>query len=394
MKSSRVVRRLGPQARLQAPPIQIAISLVVTGLVGGLYTLVWSSNWPGKVRFTDFAQLWVGARLAEQEGLMAVYTDRYPQALSRFGVIHALYRYPPWTSLAFNQTFGRMGILVGYELCTGLILASMILAWALLVKGTGWERAAHLIAFLALPMVGFELWLANLVGFEFALITVVWWLAVRRKDWIAGLVLGFCLLKPQSVILVAATLLVAGRPKIALAWAGFVACLGLITLRSVGWQGVSTYQSILGQDAGNLTWIGHSLMAHIPYSERAVAQAMVIIATLVGAYRLRGLDPGVAIALGILGSAALTPYFNIEDLSLAVLAGWLMLRVEWKTWVSVLLVLSYVGLMLLRLSEPFPWPWFATELTWLGLACWGLPGALNPTINVAGTVQRPDPAAA
>jgi hypothetical protein len=75
-------------------------------------------------------------------------------------------------------------------------------------------------------------------------------------------------------------------------------------------------------------------------------QVVVVVITLIVAWRHRDGGPEVPIAAGILGSLLFTPYLAFQDFLMLVVVAWLLLRTPLRAWQVGLLVLGYALLEL------------------------------------------------
>ena len=147
-------------------------------------------------------------------------------------------------------------------------------------------------------------------------------LARERRDVAAGLALSLIYLKPNTALLVPFALLVAGRYRIFASWIAVGVVIAVVAFASMGAQGVSNYVSQLREPlpegANNLTLEGAFGVAGTLASALRVVIAAASLAT---AFRLRH-SPGLAIAVGALGSLLVVPYLHGSDLCLFSVAAW------------------------------------------------------------------------
>jgi len=130
--------------------------------------------------------------------------------------------------------------------------------------------------------------------------------------------------------------------------------------------------------------LGHGWLA-------AGAQAILILVTLVAAYRHRREGPELPIVAGLIGSLLVTPFIHLEDLTTVVVAAWLYLRTRPPIEGRIHLALGYALLapsILFRFglgTEPFFVAW---EVAWLLMLAW------LPHRRIAITKTEPVAAAA
>lgn len=171
----------------------------------------------------------------------------------------------------------------------------------------------------------------------------------ERRDPAAGLALTLLYLKPNTAFLVPVALLVAGRYRAFVTWAAAGVVIAVVAFASMGIGGVNAYLSqltgTLPEGASNLTLEGaFGVGGTLALTLRAVIAAV----TLVTAYRFRH-SPGLAIAVGVLGSLLVVPYLHGSDLCLFSAAAWIVWEertgVQWRLALAVgwLIATPYVN---------------------------------------------------
>jgi len=152
-----------------------------------------------------------------------------------------------------------------------------------------------------------------------------WKLLRDNRDVEAGIVLVAILLKPNTAFLVPAALLVAGRHRAFLAWAGGAAAVMVLVFLTMGMHGISTYASQLSGPlpggADNLTL--HGAFA-VTGTSATVARLVIVGAVLGTAYRNRAKRSELFMPAAIIGSLLISPYLHASDLCLLSAAGWIM----------------------------------------------------------------------
>jgi hypothetical protein len=164
--------------------------------------------------------------------------------------------------------------------------------------------------------------------------TVVAWRLLRdKRDIGAGLVLATILLKPNTAILAPLALLMAGRLR---AFGAFIAATLVIFLGvfvTLGAAGMSAY---IEQLMAPLPTGADSLTLHGAFGATGavamLARLLIVGIVFATAYRLRD-TPGLALAVGILGSLIIAPYLHGSDLCLLAAAGWMVWQDRpWVAW--------------------------------------------------------------
>jgi hypothetical protein len=145
---------------------------------------------------------------------------------------------------------------------------------------------------------------------------LAWRLIREHRDLLGGAALALLFLKPNTAFLVPLALAAAGRFRAFIAWAGMGALVAAVALITIGPSGISSYASQLSGSlplgADSLT-LGGSLGVTGPL---ALGLRIVIVgASLAAAFRFRE-SPGLAIAVGTLGSLLVVPYLHGSDLCL------------------------------------------------------------------------------
>jgi len=196
---------------------------------------------------------------------------------------------------------------------------------------------------------------------------VAWRLLRDKRDIAAGLVLATILLKPNTAILAPFALLMAGRVRAFAAWLGAALVILVAVFVTLGGNGMSAY---VEQLMAPLPSGADSLTLHGAFGASG-AVALILRLLIVGmvfatAYRLRK-SPGLALAVGLLGSLLIAPYLHGSDLCLLAAAGWMVWQdrtwLAWRVALGVAWVLASPFLYLYGHSLPLrQWPWLEIAL--------------------------------
>lgn len=345
----------------------LGLALVIAGLqlVVGVHHLVHLGWTPlTKPASTDFGNYYVYAQVGLHHGWNNLYDlGVQRQEWLRQGGAAALPFYPmiyppplawvvaPFALLPMNAAVAAWG---------ALVLALYILTWQLAAPGDRLTRWTLLAASFCLWPVLYGLALLQPMIVMVAVVTVAWWLLGRRRDVAAGLVLVLLVVKPQVAFMVPLALLAAGRWRALAVWAMGVAAVAVLAIISLGPAGVQAYQARLGQAAAMASeftpfpgptlasWLGNGAVS------RGVALLLVVV-TLRAAWRHRQGRPDIPVAAGLVASILLTPYIHQPDLTVLVVAGWILLWANPPVWQRWLLLAAYL------LSLPFSfWVGFGT----------------------------------
>jgi Glycosyltransferase family 87 len=335
----------------------------------------------------DFVFYYVGAEIGVRDGWSRLYDVDLQDALYsalRGGTrvaenLHYVNPPPlawivtPFTLLTAQDAF------VGW---TSVNLAAFALTWWLLAPGGGIVKAAHLLA----PAAFFPLVWSFINGEVVLLVAVLIAGAAvllrARKEVAAGLLLGLALaLKPTLAFVIPATIFAAGYWRAAATSAVFAGALGLISLAMLGTGGVAEFRHLASLAQDDPRSYSTTIRLVVGTGPAAlVAEALLVIAAVFAALRMRGRDPGLAVAVGILGSLLAAPYLHPYDLALLLVAGWLQLRSA-DGWLLAWLGFGWVAAEIVGAGNYYPI--VAFELGWLALLI----------RNVVSSEPRPDSAA-
>ena len=242
----------------------------------------------------------------------------------------------PLLALPFN---------IALVIWTLALLAALVLAWHLLAPPGRLTRAAHLALLLGLFPVAFGVMVGQPGALVAAVVVASWWLMRQERPVLAGLVLSLIVVKPQLALLVPLCVLASGRAKTFGSWLAASIFIGLIALAMLGSEGVARYLAVLA-DTQSPAWDitrRYSISGPLGLGPLMNAtQLLVLIITLVVAWRHRHGGPEVPLAAGLLGSLLFTPYLAFQDFLMLVVVAWLLLRSPLKAWQVGLLVLGYV----------------------------------------------------
>jgi hypothetical protein len=181
---------------------------------------------------------------------------------------------------------------------------------------------------------------------------------------LAGAVLGLTLLKPHVVFLVPVVLLLAGRLRVFVAWTAICLVVAALTVTSLGVEGMAAWYQSVAAVRAQVPAPHFTLAFWLPGIPGLAAGAVVAAGTLAVAWRSRDESTARILALGVVGSALASPYLNIQDLALLVVAGWLLWQ-EINRAEKLLLGLGWIGV---AASAGTGLPVLAVESSWLASA--------------------------
>ena len=322
----------------------------------------------GDILNNDLTLIYIGARIGLEHGWTHIYSLPLQHELFMQMRPHAPFndgeRFlspPPFAWLVLPLTLvGPAGAV--YVWIIGSVLA-LVAAWWIAAPGQGPARILWLLAALAWYPVLYSLSLAQPDLLLVLLMAAGWRLAEAKRPYLAGIVLGVSVIKPQLTIVLPLLLLVSGRWRIAAAWMVTAAVLAAISLAVIGGQGLSDYRSLLNEAQG-VTNNRYFTLAYVlgPDAVSYIAQGVVIAIAVAGAYLNRRSTHARVFALGILATTIGATYWHLQDFTILVLAAWLFWREHppaWQRW----------WLLVVALGGELAWP--LTPLPVLvGVAVW------------------------
>ncbi|MGH7760147.1 MAG: glycosyltransferase family 87 protein [Candidatus Dormibacteraceae bacterium] len=223
-------------------------------------------------------------------------------------------------------------------------VAALVAAWWMAAPGSTRALALWLIAALAWYPVQYSLSLAQPDLIVLLAAVACWKLAENGRLYLAGAVLGVSVLKPQLTLAVPLVLLVAGRWRIAAAWAVTVGVLAVVSLLAIGQQGLSDYRMLLAgaeHVANNRYFTPAYIFGAGPLSY--AAQAVLVAIGLAGAYVNRRASLARLFAIGLVTSTLGATYWHLQDYAILVGAAWLFWRDPSPGWQRWWLVVVAVG---------------------------------------------------
>jgi hypothetical protein len=326
---------------------------------------------------TDLTLVYIGARIGLEQGWSHIYSlslqhDLFTQLRPHapFNDGERFVSPPPYAWLLVPvMGLGAAGVVY---LWLAISVLALIAAWWIAAPGHGRARWLWLLGALAWYPVLYSLALAQPDLVLLLVAAASWRLSRGGKPYLAGLVLGLSVLKPQLLLLVPLVLVIGGRWKIAATWAATAGALGLVSLLVIGGQGLSDYLSLLSE-ARHVTNNRYYTLAYLfgPDLLSYIAQGMVVAVTVVGAYLNRHATDDRIFALGVVATMLGATYWHLQDFAVLVVAAWLFWRDQPPTWQRWLLLVVAVAA---ELAWPLaPLPILAAVAVWF--ACLVVPRA-------------------
>jgi glycosyl transferase family 87 len=316
----------------------------------------------------DLTFVYIGARIGLEQGWSHIYSlalqhDLFTQ-LRPHGDFNDGARFispPPFAWLILPLTLlGAGGAVYAWLAISG---ASLVAGWWLAAPG-GWRsRALWLLGAFAWYPVLYSMSLAQPALVIVLLVAAAWRLTEAGRPYLAGLVLGLSVIKPQLTLLLPLVLLLSGRWKVAASWAATAAVLAVGSLAVIGAQGLQDYLGLL-DEAQHVVNNRYFTLAYVlgPGAPSYIAQGAVVVIAAAAAYLNRGATHARLYALGLVATAVGATYWHLQDFAVLLLAVWLFWREDPRASLRWLLLLVAV-------AGEFAWPLTPLPLL-LGIAIW------------------------
>jgi Glycosyltransferase family 87 len=333
----------------------------------------------------DLTLAYVGARIGIEHGWSHLYSLSLQHQLFahlRPGATFndgARFISPPPSAWVLVPLTGFGAAATVYVWLAGSVVA-LVAAWWIATPGSGRARILWLIAALAWYPVQYSLSLAQPDLIVLLAAVACWKLAEQDRPYLAGVVLGVSVLKPQLTLALPLVLLAAGRWRIAAAWAVTVGLLAVVSLLVIGQQGFNDYRALLAEAAhviNNRYFTPAYIFGAGPLSY--AAQATFIAIGVAGAYVNRRSSLARLFALGLVTSTLGATYWHLQDYAILVGAVWLFWRDPAPTWQRLWIAVVAVG-------GELGWPLTPLPIL-VGLTLWliylALPQAPAPRVAAA-----------
>jgi hypothetical protein len=342
----------------------VAAALVAAALMLGFDMLDELAFLGHSGKGTDFFLYLTAARVGIGSGWSHIYDPQvFLPALGAAGVRLQPYLNPPplaWLVLPLTTLTYPVALAVW-----SLVLAVVaFITWRLIAPGAGLTRVAYGLAAAALYVDFMGLRLGNVSLLVAGALAGCIWLLRRRRPLMAGLFLGAALvLKPQAAILVPLALLVAGYWRATLGSLLVAVPAAVVSAVVLGARGLEAF--LVSANLAHAMVGAHqlTLLAAIKKPGFALpAMALCALLALTVAFRARRRGIELPVAAGIAGSLLATPYISGADLSLLVLAGWLVLSLNPPRWQRLLMLGGAIEIALFVGTVPLT---VALEALWL-----------------------------
>jgi len=223
-------------------------------------------------------------------------------------------------------------------------VGALVASWWFAAPGLTRARALWLIAALAWYPIQYGLSLAQPDLIVLLAAVACWKLADMDKPYLAGVVLGVSVLKPQLVLALPLVLLASGRWRIAAAWAVTAGLLAVVSVLAIGPQGLSDYRMLLSDAehvANNRYFTAAYVFGFGPLTY--AVQAILVAIGVAGAYVNRHSSLARLFALGLVTSTLGASYWHLQDYAILAGAAWLFWRDPspgWQRWWLVVVAVA------------------------------------------------------
>ena len=379
------------------PPLWLAAGAVASGWAAVYSIGRWIAYFVQHPIHEDVRLIYVAAEAGRRYGWSTIYDEGTLRTLSSSfpaddRTIDSVltYLHPPLLAWIFAPltVFPEP---VAYVLWTAISVAALVFAWHLAAPYQGLAKLTLLLVAIGLWPVMQAFYYGQPTFLVIALVAVAWWLSRRDQMLAAGIALALATaLKPQVVFMLPICLLVAGRFKAVVGWAGACAVLAAVSAVALGPAGLASYWEALrlGQaDVGHTFFtVAYLFGLHLGPATYAVLAVQGIACLYVAWSRREDLD--IVFAAGLLGTLMVSIHLHQPDYSNLVLAAWLVLRgtpsLAHRLWFGV----GIVTMQVLTLGQPVPQLlWDAGWLTILGV------GGIKPRRESLSHDRSAEPAA-
>ena len=297
----------------------------------------------------DLMHIYISATIGRQHGWNHIYSLALEQDLFSKLRPHALFNdgawndaAPPYAWIIAPLTLFSPATAVAIWLAISLL--ALAACWWIAAPGDGTSRALWLLGALAWYPVLYGLSLVQPDLVMALVIAAAWRLSDSGRPYLAGVVLGLSVIKPQLVLVLPLVLLSAGRWRIVLPWAAIGATLVVLSVAVLGTDGLNDYRITLAhqsQMANNRYFTLAYLLGSGALSY--LGPAIVVIVAGVGAYLNRHAGYTRLFALGVVASMLAAAYWHLQDFTVLVVAAWLFWRDHPPAWQRAWLLVVVVG---------------------------------------------------
>jgi hypothetical protein len=321
------------QSLSRRPPLWLASSAAAAGIAVVFGVWRWIDHFRADANLEDIRVWIVAARIGLSDGWAHIYDlDLETRFSAQLGAsdapinTHQLFVGTPPTAWMMVP-LAPLPIWVSYLIWTLISLAAFAGACWLVAPGGRFARMTLLLASLALWPVDYQFLLGQWVALTIALLAICWWLLERGRYAMAGvlLALAFCV-KPQDLFLLPIALLISGRWRTFLTFAGVVAALGICSAAAIGPAGTAAWLHDVRLTSGDpaSTVLTYTYLLGPGPAATAIEAVLGLAALGLAWYRRERLD--IVFALGLVGTTASATYLHEYDVAILVLPAWILMR--------------------------------------------------------------------
>jgi hypothetical protein len=370
------------------------VPLAIAALLVALALDLWKPSEPIGI---DFHTYEAAARVGIEHGWSNIYDQALVAAAQKDlvpGQLAQPFLSPPPTAW-LAAALAPLPYWPSYYLWAVLTFIALVLALAWASRDTGWHRWVVAGAAVSPWWVLHAVHLGQVVPLVAAGIVIAWRLVRERHDVAAGAALALVALKPNTAFLVPFALLVAGRYRAFVTWAGAGVVIAFVAVATMGSTGTSAYiDQLAGPLPAGADYLTLEGALGVSGAVAFVVRVVIIAASLAAAFRLRH-STGLVIASGTLGSLLVAPYLHGSDLCLLSAAAWMVWQerpaVAWRVplaaaWLvsTPIIASSFLNLSLNR------WPLVELAiLAGLVLEAWWPGGRRQPSLTGQADLGEP-----
>jgi hypothetical protein len=396
---------------LNRPPLWLAAAAVASAWSAVYTVLRWALLFAAGPVHEDVMMYYVAAETGLRHGWAAIYDAQTFRAVAQFPLarevldMHRPFASPPMLAWLFAP-LTALPEPAAYALWTALSVAALVFAWHIAAPYRGLGKVTLLLAAVGLWPVLLTLYFGQPTLILLAAVASAWWLVTHDRPVAAGAVLSLAtFLKPQALLLLPLTLLVAGRYRVVASWALSGVALAMTCFAALGLSGMVAWWHVLREVQGTPVDIEYTLR-HL-FGAGPLTYALWIgqgtIALLIAWWRRSELE--IVVASGLLGTVATAWYFHEADYSILILVALLVLRTAPPLWHRVWIGLGIIPMQLMSLGPGVVQPvldlvthapQLAWDAGWLAILLaasgpgWSTAGNLRPALLTRVASSRPN----
>jgi glycosyl transferase family 87 len=301
---------------------------------------------PHKLIESDFRIWYAAAELGRHSGWSSLYdAGLQRQAVTAVwpGSLYLPFANPPpaaWLVLPLTWLPFGAALLLWTLFSVAIVVA---LSQAFAPPGR-WKRLAFALSALSFLPVFVMVEAAPLSPAVFAGVAGCVLLLRANKQVFAGLVLSLVLVKPNLAMLIPPALLVAGYVRAFAAWLAATAALVVASFVSIGPRGTEEFISMNVGYVADGYHLNYSLAALLGGPDQyLIAAAVIVVVALCAARICRNPDPGIPVAVGVLGSLLINHHLTPADFTLLLVPAWIGLTSRHPLEIRLVAVMLWIA---------------------------------------------------